>query len=275
MESITRLREFSFLSVREGEEEVLQQYEIHKLVQEATRYGLSVRSTGDAAYFSNVALQIVERLFPESRPETWRECEKYVTHAVELGKWAEVCERGIEVSDLLGRVSDYFHDCGRWIDKQPVDERMYEVRQQVLGEEHPHTIESLGNLAATYRAQGRYSEAEPMEVKALALWQQVLGEEHPDKIQSLANLAATYHAQGRYSEAEPMQVKALALRQQVLGEKHPHTIESLANLATNYHAQGRCEEAKTMQAQASELQEQVKATELQKQALHGKDPDAI
>ncbi|CAI7593615.1 unnamed protein product [Penicillium palitans] len=257
MESITRLREFSFLSVREAEEGVVQQYEIHKLVQEATRYGLSVRSTEHEAYFSNVALQIVQRLFPKSKPETWRECEKYVTHAVELGKWAEICERGREVSDLLGRVSDYFYDCGRWIDRQPVDERTYELRQQVLGEEHPETIQSLGNLATTYSAQGRYSEAEPMKVKALALLQQVLGEEHPETIQSLASLAATYYAQGRYSEAEPMEVKALALLQQVLGEEHPETIQSLGNLATTYYGQGRYSEAEPIEVKALALRQQV------------------
>ncbi|KAJ5940817.1 hypothetical protein N7516_000985 [Penicillium verrucosum] len=266
MESITRLREFSFLSIREEEEGVAQQYEIHKLVQEATRYGLSVRTTEHAAYFSNVALQVVERLFPDSKPETWRECEKYVTHAVELGKWAEVCERPIEVADLLGRASGYFHDRGRWIDKQPVDERTYELRQQVLGEKHPDTIRSLGSLAATYYAQGRYSEAERMVVKALALRQQVLGEKHPDTIWSLGNLAATYYAQGRYSEAEPIEVKALALRQQVLGEKHPDTIRSLGNRATIYYAQGRYSEAEPIQ---------VKALALRQQVLGEKHPDTI
>ncbi|KAF7519720.1 hypothetical protein PCG10_009763, partial [Penicillium crustosum] len=266
MESITRLREFSFLSVREGKDGTVQQYDIHKLVQEATRYGLSVRSTENAAYFPNVALQIVASLFPDSSPKTWRKCEKYVTHAMELGKWAEVCERGREVSDLLTQVSGYFYDCGRWIDKQPVDERAYELRQQVLGEEHPDTIQSLANLASTYHAQGRYSEAEPMDVKALALRQQVLGEEHPDTIESLANLATTYYAQGWYSKAEPIEVKALALRQQVLGEEHPDTIESLANLAATYYAQGWYSKAETIE---------VKALALRQQVLGEEHPDTI
>ncbi|OQE13599.1 hypothetical protein PENFLA_c045G00723 [Penicillium flavigenum] len=269
MEAITRLREFPFLSVRE-EEGLAQQYEIHKLVQEATRYELGVRGTEDAAYFSNAALQIITRLFPESKPnsgpETWRECERYVTHAVEVGKWAEVCERGEEVSDLLDRVSRYFHHRGRWIDSQPVNERVYELRQQMLDEKHPDTIRSLASLAAAYHAQGRYSEAEPMVVKALELRQQVLGEKHPDTISSLVHLATTYYAQGRYSEAEPMVVKALELRQQVLGEKHPGTISSLVDLAATYYARGRYSEAEPMV---------VKALELGQQVLGEKHPDTI
>ncbi|CAG8016353.1 unnamed protein product [Penicillium nalgiovense] len=269
MEAITRLREFSFLSVRE-EEGCEQQYEIHKLVQEATRYGLRVRSTEDAAYFSNAALQIVTRLFPRSEPdsesETSRECEKYVTHAVEVGKWAEICEGFEEVFDLLDEVSLYFYHRGRWMDSQPVDQRLYELRQQMFGESHPATIRSLANLATTYHAQGRYSEAEPMGVKALELQRQVLGEKHPDTFRTLASLATTYHKQGRYGEAEPMEVKALELRRQVLGEKHPDTLRSLASLATTYHKQGRYGEAEPMK---------VKALELQRQVLGEKHPDTI
>ncbi|KAJ6143763.1 hypothetical protein N7471_003216 [Penicillium samsonianum] len=265
MEAITRLREFSFLGIREVEGGV-QQYEMHKLVQEATRYGLSVRSVEDATYFSNTALQIVTRLFPTPQPETWRECEKYVTHAVEVGKWAEVCERSREVSDLLTQVSHYYFDCGRWMDKQLVDERAYELRQQVFGDKDPDTIGSLENLALTYHAQGWYSEAELLQVKALELWQEVLGDKHPYTIRALANLAVSYHAQGRYSEAEPLQVKALELRQEVLGDKHPDTMYSLASLAATYHAQGRYREAEPLQ---------VKALELRQEVLGDKHPDTI
>jgi tetratricopeptide (TPR) repeat protein len=152
-------------------------------VQEATRHGLGVRSTKGAAYFSNTALQLVTRLFPESDLETWRECEKYVTHAVKVGKWAPVYERVEEVLDLSDRVSLYSYQRGRWMDKQPVDERVYELRQQVLGEEDLDTIQSLTNLATTtYYAQGRYSEAEPIALKALELLRQVLGDKNPDTI---------------------------------------------------------------------------------------------
>jgi hypothetical protein len=52
------------------------------------------------------------------------------------------------VSDLLTRVSDYLYDRGRWREKEPVDERVYELRREVLGERHPDTIRSMGYLAA-------------------------------------------------------------------------------------------------------------------------------
>ncbi|KAJ6125832.1 hypothetical protein N7471_010325 [Penicillium samsonianum] len=131
----------------------VQKYETHKLVQEATRYGLSVQSTKDAAYFSNTALQIVAGLFPERKRETWPECEK-------------------------------------WIYMEPVDARAFELRKQVLGDKDPDTIRSMAELATTYHEQGRYKKAEAMTVKALELRHQVLGDTHPDTIRSAADLAA-------------------------------------------------------------------------------------
>ncbi len=62
--AITRLREFSFLSVRASNNKN-QAYEMHKLVQEATRYGLSRPEKQDEeSYFFNAALQVVSDLFP-------------------------------------------------------------------------------------------------------------------------------------------------------------------------------------------------------------------
>lgn len=185
METVTRLKEFSFLRLR-GEGSPVRSYEMHKLVQEATRYGLRARKSEDEAYFSNAVLEIVAELFPERKREAWTECEKYI--AVQVGEWAEIFGRAVEVSDLLRRVANYLYDRGRWREREPVDKRAYELRREVLGEKHPDTIRSMADLAATYHAQGRYGEAEPMFIKVLELRREVLGEKHPDTIWSMAEL---------------------------------------------------------------------------------------
>ncbi|UKZ77130.1 hypothetical protein TrVFT333_004848 [Trichoderma virens FT-333] len=83
--AITRLKEFSFIGIHQMEDGS-RSYEMHKLVQEATRYGLSVwkprvlhkgASKKEAEqYFSSVALRVILDLFPSSKPETWTQCEK-------------------------------------------------------------------------------------------------------------------------------------------------------------------------------------------------------
>jgi hypothetical protein len=206
IDAVTRLREFSFLKLRKTKD-TTQSYEMHKLVEEATRYGLSAGNfcTDGASrrrassipeserHFSRAALQIVAGLFPERRREAWPQCERYLAHAVRAAEWAELCSEEVEAANLLTRVSDYLYDRGRWREKEPVDTRAYGLRRAMLGDKYPATIRSIAELAATYYAQGRYDEAEKISVEMLALRRDVLGDKHPDTIGSIASLAATYY----------------------------------------------------------------------------------
>ncbi|KAH8729983.1 hypothetical protein BGZ61DRAFT_530108 [Ilyonectria robusta] len=296
--AIIRLKEFSFITAHRTEEGK-RSFEMHKLVQEATRYGLNSRrllerkptkpksrlreiigisfrkqrdakkggwEDGAEVYFSNAALQVITKLFPERKREMWAQCETFLTHAVRVSDWAELCGREVEVTNLLTRVSDYLFDRGRWREKERVDVRAFALRRGVLGEKHPDTIRSMGELATTYHAQGRYDEAEEISVKVLELRREVLGEKHPDTIESMGSLATTYHAQGRYDEDEEISVKVLELQRAVLGEKHPDTIRSMGSLAATYHTQGRYDEDEEIS---------VKVLELQRAVLGEKHPDTI
>ena len=53
------------------------------------------------------------------------------------------------------------------------------MRQQLLGDNHPHVATSLNNLAGLYDSQGRYTEAEPLYLEAIKIATQVLGKNHP------------------------------------------------------------------------------------------------
>ncbi|KAH7112255.1 hypothetical protein B0J13DRAFT_461481 [Dactylonectria estremocensis] len=176
-----------------------------------------------------------------------------MAHAVQVGEWAELCGKEIEIAGLLERVSGFLYERGRWREREPVNERALNLWRSVLGEKHPDTISSMASLAETYHGQGRYGEAEPVCIKVLGLRRETLGEKHTDTIRSIADLAAIYHQQGRYSEAEPIKVKVLGLRQETLGEKHLDTIWSMASLATTYHAQGRYDEAEPIYIEVLDL----------------------
>ncbi|KAL8281687.1 hypothetical protein RB600_005226 [Gaeumannomyces tritici] len=252
IEAITRLREFSFLSLRASDWG--RAYEMHKLVQEAARYRL--RAKKDETFFAKAALRIADDLFPENRRELWEEGEKYLVHAQRVGESAELCGEE-KAAALLTRVSDYLYDRGRWREKEPVDERAYGLRKRVLGDKHPDTIQSMASLATTYGNQGRYDEDEKISVEVLALRRDVLGDKHPDTIQSIAELATTYHNQGRYNEAEKMKVEVLALRRDVLGDKHPDTIWSMYGLAFTWNSLGRYDKALALMGDCVRLRSRV------------------
>jgi hypothetical protein len=66
---------------------------------------------------------------------------------------------------------------------------MVKMRKRVLGQEHPDTLTSMGNLASTYKNQGRWKEAEELNVQMMETRKRVLGQEHPDTLVNMNNLA--------------------------------------------------------------------------------------
>ncbi|MDD3562294.1 MAG: tetratricopeptide repeat protein [Candidatus Cloacimonetes bacterium] len=136
-----------------------------------------------------------------------------------------------------------------------------QIRESVLGAEHPDTADSLHNLANLYQAQGQYAKAEPLYLQALQIREQVLGREHPDTATTLNNLAVFYQAQGRYDKAEPLHLRTLKIKEQILGAEHPNTAYSLGNLANLYWAQGRYAEAEPLLLKAHRIIEQALGAE--------------
>ncbi len=59
-------------------------------------------------------------------------------------------------------------------------ERSLSIREQQLGENHPHVASSLNNLAGLYSSQGRYPEAEPLYERSIAILRERLGDNHPN-----------------------------------------------------------------------------------------------
>ena len=270
--AITRLKEFSFLSVSKvGKSR--RTYEMHKLVHEATRYQLRTKKAGEfgvgqnvqddhgmtqgSEYFSGIAVQIMCNLFPSPVVEAWRRCEKYLAHAIAVGEWAEGCGKQVEAAHLLSRVALFLHHRERWRENEPLLKRALRFRRDVLGEKHPDTIELMIPLAYSYRKQGRYDEAEEIVLKNLGIHEEMLGEKHPDTISSMASLGTTYYVQGRYDEAEDIDLKVLKLQQEVLGEKHPDTISSMMGLSNIYYAQDRYDVAEEMSLKVLNLQQEV------------------
>ncbi|KAL8365071.1 hypothetical protein RB595_004065 [Gaeumannomyces hyphopodioides] len=147
IDAAARLREFSFLSLHTSDWG--HAYKMHKLAQEATRYGLGVK--GDEAYFATTVL-------PQSRRELWGEGEKYLVHAQRVGEWAELYGKE-KAAVLLTRISDYLSTA-----EGGERERAYGLRRRVLDEKHPDTIWSMAGLTTTYYALGRYNETEKIHV---------------------------------------------------------------------------------------------------------------
>ncbi|KAL6692037.1 P-loop containing nucleoside triphosphate hydrolase protein [Trichoderma pleuroticola] len=259
-EAIARLCEFSFLSMQVANDGN-RAYKMHKLVQEAMRYGLGRKERkSEENYFSAAALEVAYSLFPRSPYEgweVWSECEKYITHAQQACEWATLCGGDKKAAKLLSRLSRYLRERGRWRECEIVAQRAYELKKTIRGDKHLDTINSMEILADTYSAFGKHTEVEKMRIEIHRQRREILGDKNPETIKSEVELAITYHIFRRYILAEEIMVRALTLQQEILGSTHHDTIMTMGNLAITYQALGKYKEAEKMIMEVLAIQEET------------------
>ncbi|KAJ7463223.1 hypothetical protein FB451DRAFT_1494065 [Mycena latifolia] len=122
-----------------------------------------------------------------------------------------------------------------------------EDRRQLLGENHPATLEAMYWLAWAYEHLGKLKEAEELGVVALKTRRAILGENHLDTLKTMGNLAVIYHMLGKVKEAEGLQVVALQKWRDIFGDNHPETITAMGNLGVSYYSMGKYMEAEALQ----------------------------
>ena len=247
-EALGILKAFSFVSV--GKDECL---DIHRLVQLVTRKWLVKKDT--MRQFAGQALLTVSEIYPYGNFENRAICGEYLPHVYAVLKYEGTGSRAENVAkaSLLHYAAAFFLYQGQWKDAEKLQTQAVELRRVVLGEEHPLTLTSMGNLASTFSNQGRWKEAELLFVQVVEMLKKVLKEEHPDTLINMGNLASIFSSQGRWKEAESLEVQVMETRKRVLGEEHSDTLTSMANLASTYRSQGRWKEAEELQAKELEI----------------------
>ncbi|KAF8193480.1 hypothetical protein K438DRAFT_1969385 [Mycena galopus ATCC 62051] len=180
-----------------------------------------------------------------------RKLLQHVIRSIDSLNQEEICAL------VAARIALVFYEGGHWKDAEVLNVVVMERRKRVLGEEHPDTLTSMGNLASTYWSQGRWKDAEALQVVVMEMRKCVLGEEHPDTLTSMNDLASTYWNQGRWKDAEALDVVVMEMRKCVLGEEHPYTLTSMANLACTYRDQGRWKDAEALEVVVMGMRKRV------------------
>jgi tetratricopeptide (TPR) repeat protein len=150
---------------------------------------------------------------------------------------------------------------GRYNEAETPFRQAMEMRERMLGEEHPDTLMSVSNLALVLHYQSKYEEAEIMNRRALNGRERVLGLLHPSTLRSATGLALTLQCLGKYEEAEAMNRRALSGKETVLGKEHPDTMASVHCLASVLADQGKYEEAEAMNRRSLDVREKILGTE--------------
>jgi len=156
---------------------------------------------------------------------------------------------------LLQTVADTLHQLDQYERATELVRRALALREGLLGEEHPDTLDSIAALGRLLRDKGDYELAREHLDLALDRRRSVLGEDDPDALESLGDLASLLGTLGRYEEAEKKYRHILAMRRQRLGDHHPETAETLNNVGNVLHESGRMPEAETYYRQSLEIME--------------------
>jgi hypothetical protein len=85
-----------------------------------------------------------------------------------------------------------FGEAGKYRESKKLLGEGLEKQQQLLGDNHPHTLITMGNLASTYSDLGEHQRAKKLEDSVLEKQKQLLGDSHPHTLITMGNLASTY-----------------------------------------------------------------------------------
>ncbi|RKK62252.1 hypothetical protein BFJ66_g1057 [Fusarium oxysporum f. sp. cepae] len=250
-EALGTLEAYGFITRREEGESL----DMHQLVRLAMWNWL--REEGQARQMYCDVVQRLDEVFPFPEHENREIWMRYMAHAQRVVESDEECEDEEAMSGLLFNVAEALSMQGRYEGAAKLYRETLEMRQKVLGKEHPNTFSSMNNLAIVLNNMGEYEEAEKMHRETLELKEKVLGKEHPDTLDSMNNLATVLRKIGKYKEAEKMHRETLEAREKVLGKEHPSTLNSMNNLALVLEDMGKYEEAEKMYRETLELKEKV------------------
>ncbi|MDW7771503.1 MAG: tetratricopeptide repeat protein [Desulfobulbaceae bacterium] len=124
--------------------------------------------------------------------------------------------------------------------------RALEIREDILGKEHPDLALLMHDYGALFESNGMYEQAEELYTSALEIMEKRLGSSHPGLGATLNKLAGLYEEMEHNEKALPLYERALAIKERVLGPDHYDVGTILNSRADLLRRQGRLEQAEPM-----------------------------
>jgi tetratricopeptide (TPR) repeat protein len=118
-----------------------------------------LKTKDEMSLWSGRALAQVAEVFPFPEHENRAIWTMYLPHAQSVLNFQEYSSRFEESQrDLLSNVGECFRISGKYKEAEQMHRQALELKQKVLGQEHPSTLDSLNNLALVLGSQGKYEE---------------------------------------------------------------------------------------------------------------------
>jgi len=226
---------------------------MHRLVQAVVKDSLHEQ---ERQHWLTHVIEVLNAAFPEAKPETWGQCQRFVPNVLACVPLTEGWEvPHLALASLLYKAACYLYDQAHYAEAEPLFQRAWRIWEQALGPDHRQVAYALYGLAILYKKQGKYEEAEPLFHRAWGIWEQAFGPDHPQVAYLLHSLAELSLEQGKYEQAELFYERALHIWEQTPGLQCPEAASSLNGLANLYRERGRYSEAEQFYQRALAMRE--------------------
>jgi tetratricopeptide (TPR) repeat protein len=121
---------------------------------------------------------------------------------------------------------------GKMEEAELLQREVLKQSENILGGDHPSTINAMSNLATFLIPLGRFVEAEPLCRRALDARLRMQGRNHPGTLISYNVMGFLMQRQNRPAEAIVFLREALDVSIVVLGEDHPDRLVLLINMGS-------------------------------------------
>jgi tetratricopeptide (TPR) repeat protein len=135
--------------------------------------------------------------------------------------------RGLEAT-LYHNLGGLLHERRQYRRAEPYAQKAVDLRQQLLGSEHPMVMADLSALAAILDGQRRFAESEPIHRRVLEHFERV---DDPYEVAVAANNLGVlcFHTE-RFREAAAHLTRAVEIKGKLLGTTHPDVALTVYNL---------------------------------------------
>ena len=264
---IADLAEYSLLKWTDDQYESV---EVHRLVQEITRYRLP---KSDHLTWLALSQRMVNDFVPfeptcddlRSWPTIYDPGHHHIAAILQfLEKLGNGSPGAGSLSSTLWRRSSRLMNClagylfarAEFQQAEPLMRRALAINECIYGMEHPEVSTALNSLAILLKTTNRLPDAEPLLRRAIAIDERTYGAEHLEVAKKRNNLAQLLQDTNRLPEAEQIMVKVLESFGNHYGENHPNVAIALSNLASLLLATNRLVEAEPLMRRALAIDEE-------------------
>ena len=225
-----------------------QMFELHRLVQIATRHWLERDSSSQQ--WIDCAIDKMADIFPPIRgqADNWSACERLLSHVEEvLGNEPGSEQSRLTYAYLLTRSSNYLIESkGDYLLAEERSKKALEIQRNSLAADDDALLSTLGVISYAYHQQERFQEAEELQVEIMEQRMKNGGETDESTLIAMTNLAQTYNSLGRFEKAEELLLRVRDLQQRNLGLEHPRNLHTDLGMAYLKIKQGDFQMAETL-----------------------------